>query len=217
MIESLIFDLDGVITHASAEYHYQSWQRLADEEGIPFSREHNEQLRGVPRDVSLQRFLAGRTINSAQAQDYMARKQAYYLEQLATMTPADRLPGVSNLLDAAKAAGLPMGVASASRNAQAVLEKLYLLHYFMIVGSAAYVGNPKPAPDLFLWVAGYLRTPVTKTLIFEDAAEGVAVARQAGFWTVGIGGIQNAHLNVHNLQDVTLNNVLQQLKSLEVG
>ena len=32
---ALIFDLDGVITD-TAEYHYQAWQRLADEEGLPF-------------------------------------------------------------------------------------------------------------------------------------------------------------------------------------
>ena len=47
-IKAIIFDLDGVITD-TAEFHYQSWQQMADEEGLDFSREKNEQLRGVSR------------------------------------------------------------------------------------------------------------------------------------------------------------------------
>ncbi len=51
-IRGFIFDLDGVLTD-TAEYHYQAWKRLADEEGIAFSRQDNEALRGVSRRESL--------------------------------------------------------------------------------------------------------------------------------------------------------------------
>jgi len=51
-IQGFIFDLDGVITD-TAEYHYRAWKRLADELGIPFTREENEALRGIPRRESL--------------------------------------------------------------------------------------------------------------------------------------------------------------------
>jgi trehalose/maltose hydrolase-like predicted phosphorylase len=34
-IRGFIFDLDGVLTD-TAEFHYRAWQRLADEEGLPF-------------------------------------------------------------------------------------------------------------------------------------------------------------------------------------
>ena len=51
--KAIIFDLDGVLTDTS-EYHYQAWKRLADEEGIPFTPEENDQhLRGVGRRESL--------------------------------------------------------------------------------------------------------------------------------------------------------------------
>ena len=39
-IRGFIFDLDGVLTD-TAEYHYRGWKRLADEEGLPFTREDN--------------------------------------------------------------------------------------------------------------------------------------------------------------------------------
>ena len=39
MIRGVIFDLDGVIV-STDEFHFQAWQRLAQEEQIPFSRDH---------------------------------------------------------------------------------------------------------------------------------------------------------------------------------
>ena len=60
-LHGFIFDLDGVLTD-TAEYHYQGWQRLADEIGIPFDRERNEALRGVSRRRSLELLLAGQSI-----------------------------------------------------------------------------------------------------------------------------------------------------------
>ena len=66
-ITAFIFDLDGVITDTS-EFHYQAWQRLADEEGIPFSRAENEKLRGVSRRESLNLMLKGRVISEETAQ-----------------------------------------------------------------------------------------------------------------------------------------------------
>ena len=64
--EAIIFDLDGVLTDTS-EYHYQAWKRLADEEGIPFTREENdEHLRGVSRRESLMYIIRGRQYSEAQ-------------------------------------------------------------------------------------------------------------------------------------------------------
>ncbi len=99
-IRGLIFDLDGVITD-TAEYHYRSWQRLADEEGIPFTREDGEALRGVSRRESLTRLLKGRAIDEATAQDWMRRKNAYFASDLSRLTPDAVLPGVRTLLEEA--------------------------------------------------------------------------------------------------------------------
>jgi beta-phosphoglucomutase len=206
VLDALIFDLDGVITATSAEYHYQSWQQLADEEHLPFSREDNERLRGVNRMESLSRFLNGRVVSASQRQDYLERKQRYYLALLDGMTAADRLSGVVELLDSARAEGIPLGVASASRNADVVLEKLDLRHYFDVVSFADCVANPKPAPDIFLWIAGYLRARVAYTVILEDSLESILTAKAAGFWTVGVGlpADSPAHLSVPDLTHVRL-------------
>jgi beta-phosphoglucomutase-like phosphatase (HAD superfamily) len=70
-IRAFIFDLDGVITD-TAEFHYRAWKRLADEEGA-FTREDNEQLRGVSRRESPQRMLKGGPIDEATTERCSAR------------------------------------------------------------------------------------------------------------------------------------------------
>src|SRR5688572_28817673 len=87
-IEAFIFDLDGVLTD-TAEYHYRAWKQLADEEGLPFTREDNEHLRGVSRRQSLLLLLKGRTLPEEQMENWMARKNEYYRTSLVALTPND--------------------------------------------------------------------------------------------------------------------------------
>lgn len=92
MIRAFIFDLDGVLTD-TAEYHYRGWKRLADEEGLPFTREDNEHLRGVARRDSLMLILKSRVYPEEKIQEMMARKNNYYLDSIKEISPRDLLPG----------------------------------------------------------------------------------------------------------------------------
>jgi beta-phosphoglucomutase len=185
-IRAFIFDLDGVITD-TAEYHFRAWKRLADEEGIAFTRHDNEALRGLSRRESLNRMLRGMPIDEATAEAWMVRKNTYYLEWLETLTPDAVLPGVPAFVAGARALGLRLGIGSASKNARLVLDKLGILDAFDVIGDGYSVVNPKPEPDLFIWVAGGLGVCPTQAVVFEDAAAGVQAARHGGFWVVGLG------------------------------
>ena len=186
MDKAYIFDLDGVITD-TAEFHYRGWKRLADEEGIRFTREDNEALRGVSRRESLLLMLKGRTYPEDRMLEMMERKNNYYREFLKDITPADLLPGVQNFLEEAKTAGIKLALGSASRNARDVLSSLGILDLLDAIGDGNSVVNTKPAPDLFLWVAGRLNLNPTQCIVFEDAEAGVEAALKGGFFAVGIG------------------------------
>lgn len=211
-IRALIFDLDGVITD-TVEYHYRSWKRLAEEEGLPFTRADNAALRSVSRRESLNRLLKGRVVDEATAQAWMARKQEYFISYLQMMTPADVLPGVRDLIDDAHASGLKTAIASSSRNARVVLAKLELTDQFEVICDAHCVVHTKPAPDLFLWTAGRLDVYPQHGLVIEDAEAGVTAARAGGFWVVGLGdeGVEQAHVRLPNLVDAQVANLLDQL------
>lgn len=211
---AFIFDLDGVITD-TAEFHYLSWKRLADEEGIPFTRQDNEVLRGVSRRESLNRMLKGRPIDEATAQAWMTRKNGYYVDYLQQITPENRLPGVMRFLQEAKSAGLLLGVGSASRNARPVLEKLQLVATFDAVGDGYSVANTKPAPDLFIWVAGRLNLPPYQAVVFEDAEAGIDAALAGGFYAVGLGSanVHHAHVVIPNLAEAHAADLLARLSA----
>ena len=214
-IRAFIFDLDGVITD-TAEYHFRSWKRLADEEGIPFTRQDNEALRGVSRRESLNRMLKGRPIDEATAQAWMERKNGYYITLLNDITPANLLPGALNLLDEAHAAGILIGLGSASKNARPALERLGIADKFDAIGDGYSVVNTKPAPDLFIWTAGRLGVSPTQAVVFEDAEAGVAAALTGGFWAVGIGAadVGKAHIVLPGLADAHAAQIVETLAAI---
>lgn len=213
-IRAFIFDLDGVITD-TAEFHYLAWKRLADEEGIPFTRQDNEALRGVSRRESLDRLLKGRSIDEATAQAWMQRKNDYYIASLNGITLANVLPGALSLLDEARRAGIRIGLASASKNAQFVLEKLNIIDRFDAIGDGYSVVNTKPAPDLFVWTAGRLDVSPPQAVIFEDSEAGIEAALTGGFWAVGIGhaNVDKAHVLLPDLSEARASAILAALRT----
>ena len=212
-IRGAILDLDGVLTD-TAEFHYRGWQRLADEEGLPFDRQANEALRGLSRRDSLLRLLAGRPATEAQMQEMMARKNRYYQEFIQTVTPANLLPGALPLLDELRAAGIRIAIGSASENARTVVARLGIADRVDVLVDGRSVARQKPAPDLFLHAAARLGLPPAECLVVEDAASGVAAARTAGMWAVGLGPVERvgaAHVVFPSLAHVRWTDVLARL------
>ncbi len=210
---AFIFDLDGVITD-TAEYHYLAWKRLADEENVPFSRDDNDKLRGISRRESLLVLLKERVLPEHEMEIWMARKNDYYRAYLTRVNPNDLLPGVGPFLREAKASGLKLGVASASKNARQVLTSLGVFDLFDAIGDGYSVSNTKPAPDLFIWVAGRLDAHPNEVVVFEDAEAGVDAARSAGMYVVGLGPesrLGRAHLVLPSLANVQIAQVFEAL------
>ncbi|MBA3874298.1 MAG: beta-phosphoglucomutase family hydrolase, partial [Anaerolineae bacterium] len=166
-IRALIFDMDGVLAD-TPPLHYESWLRLAQDEGINFGWEQHEQMQGLVRRHSLEVFLGGKTVSEDQAQEMMARKNTYFGERLKDLTPADRFPGTAEIMQEAHAAGLKVSLGSSSQNARGVVEKLGLLQYFDVIADGYTVRHNKPAPDIFLWVAEQLNVAPSEAIVFED-------------------------------------------------
>ncbi|MES2127504.1 MAG: beta-phosphoglucomutase, partial [Pseudomonadota bacterium] len=155
--KAVIFDLDGVITD-TAHYHFLAWKALADSLGIAFDAEANEHLKGIDRMGSLELIL-GEQAARYTAQDKLAMadaKNVHYQQLVASMTPADLLPGALDALAEVRAAGLKTGLASVSKNAFAVLERLGIRDCFDDVVDAATIARGKPDPEIFLTAARHL-------------------------------------------------------------
>jgi beta-phosphoglucomutase len=186
MIRAFIFDLDGVLTD-TAEYHYRGWKRLADEEGLAFTREDNEHLRGIPRRESLMLIVRDRVYPETKIHEMMERKNSYYLELIKEISPRDLLPGAKELLEEIRAAGLKNALGSASKNASEVVDRLGIRSLFDEISDGYSVERQKPAPDLFLHAARQLGLPPAECVVVEDAVAGIEAARAGGFHSIGLG------------------------------
>jgi beta-phosphoglucomutase len=210
-IHGFIFDLDGVLTD-TAEYHYRGWKRLADEEGIPFTRDDNEHLRGIPRRESLMLILKQRTYPDEKIQEMMKRKNNYYLEFIREISPADLLPGARELLEEIHQAGLKSALGSASKNAPDVIQRLGIADLLDAVSHGGSVERQKPAPDLFLHATGQLHLQPQECVVVEDAAAGIEAGRAGGFHTLGLGPrerVGNAEHIMDSLKDARLSQILK--------
>ncbi len=152
MLKGLLFDLDGVLTD-SAKYHLQAWNQLAADLDITLPPEANQQLRGRSRLDSLNLVLSyGQQENrytNEQKAAFAKTKNQMYLHLIQAMTPADILPGITALLAAAKAARLRMVIASASRNAPVILNRLGLAQQFDGIVDPATLHHGKPDPEIY--------------------------------------------------------------------
>lgn len=189
--KAVIFDLDGVITD-TAHYHYLAWRRMASGEGVDFDQAFNERLKGIDRMGSLDLILAaaGKDYPSEKKQGLADLKNRHYQHLIASMSAGDLLPGAVAALTAVRAAGLRIGLASVSRNAFTVLERLGIGAHFDYVVDAATIVNGKPDPEIFLKAARELDVAPADCLGVEDAVAGVAAIKAAGMTALGIGDPQ---------------------------
>ncbi len=186
--KAFIFDLDGVIVD-TARYHFLAWQKLAQELGIEFTPEHNEELKGVSRVRSLDLILElGKvTANQDDKNRWLIQKNQDYLAYLVNIDQSEVLPGVLPVLQFLKEKNQPIALGSASKNARPILEKTGIIHYFDAIVDGNDVTNAKPDPEVFLQAAKLLGATPENSIVFEDSVAGVKAANIASMTSVGIG------------------------------
>ena len=191
--KAILFDLDGVLTDTST-YHFRAWKHLADDEGIPFTQEENDaHLRGVPRRESLMYIIRGRQYSEDQIQEMMDRKNRYYNDLIKQMTPNELVAGGRELLEQLRTNGIKTAIASASKNADIVLQRLEIVNYFDGIADGNSVKNGKPAPDIFVYAAGLVKIPTSDCLGVEDADAGIEAIKNAGMQALAIGPVERFH------------------------
>jgi len=186
--QALIFDLDGVITD-TAEFHYQAWQKLADELSIPFDRERNQLLRGIGRMESLEIILekSSKAFSDAQKRELAETKNGYYKSLVLSITPSDILPGMLQLLKEAQERGIRTALASASANGPAILERLEISSMLQYVVDPTKLSKGKPHPEIFIKAAAGLGIAPNRCVGLEDAHAGISAIKGAGMYAIGIG------------------------------
>ena len=202
--KAFIFDLDGVIVD-TAKYHFLAWQKLANQLGIEFTHEHNEELKGVSRVRSLDLILELGNITASQEDKnkWLLQKNEDYLTYLVDMDEREILPGVLKVLEFLKSKNQHITLGSASKNARPILEKTKTLHFFDAIVDGNDVTNAKPDPEVFLRAAKLVGVANENAIVFEDSVAGIQAANIANMISVGIGEETILNEAKYNFKDFT--------------
>ncbi len=210
MKKGLVFDLDGVITD-TAKFHYIAWKNMAERLGIIIDEKFNEQLKGISRIESLERILefGGKAdvYTEEEKEKLAAEKNTEYVELLEELTPADILPGLLSVLDQAEALGMKSSIASASKNAPHILEKLGIKERFAHIVDPNTLIKGKPDPEIFVRAAEAIGIKPEEAIGFEDAQAGIEGIKGANMFAVGVSvgePLHGADLIINSLEEIDL-------------
>lgn len=203
-LEGMIFDLDGVLCRTD-RYHLAAWRALAGRLGIALPPDAAERTRGVGRMESLDIVLGERSkdFTREQKRALAEEKNALYREYLAHLTPADAEPLARETLTELRRRGIKLAVASSSRNAPLIIEKLGFTALLDAVIDGSMISRSKPDPEVFLKAAAALALPPARCAVVEDAQSGIEAARRGGFLAIAYTPtprrLTNADAEIHKL------------------
>jgi HAD superfamily hydrolase (TIGR01509 family) len=215
MIHALIFDFDGLILDTETP-DYAAWQEIFDEHG-----------------GSLSIHDWGRIIGGNGAEDFdpvaeLEKQMGKKLDRMALearwrkrsdelLSRETILPGVREILDAARELGLHLVIASSSQHSwvDGHLKRLGIWDHFDRVICRDDVSRTKPDPELFLKALEVLDVGADDALVFEDSPNGIHAARSAGIRVVGVPNattgqlpMPRAALVLNSLADLSLRDLL---------
>lgn len=178
-IEAVVFDMDGIIFD-SEKLVVKCWQVVADKYGIKDIEAACYKCLGLNRVVTKEIFCE---IYGADF-PYDAYKQEmsdlFHKEAAGGNLP--KKPGIEELLETLKSAGLKLAVASSTRREVVEKELLEggLLDYFDAVIAGDMVERSKPEPDIFLKACEVLGVAPENSFAIEDSYNGIRAASSAG-------------------------------------
>lgn len=193
-MRALIFDFDGLILDTEST-DFEAWARLYREHGHELPRERWVETIGTAGGawdpVAHLGELIGRDLDSESVRAERRPVRDTLVREL------DPLPGVVDWLEAARARGLALAIASSSEADWVVrhLRHVGLDHYFAEIVTADQVERAKPSPDLYQRALAKLEVAADDALALEDSAHGLAAARAAGLRCVAVPGPMTRHLD----------------------
>ncbi|HMB08192.1 MAG TPA: HAD family phosphatase [Isosphaeraceae bacterium] len=208
-IRAVVFDLDGLMFDTEALFHRVAAEMLAARR----KRLTPEIARAM---IGRRAAEAGQAFKVLAGLDepveaLMDEARARFRAEIETAVHPT--PGLFVLLDRLQAKGRPRAVATSSRrsHAEGLLRRHGLRDRFAFVLGAEDVAHGKPDPEIYRTAVARFGVPAESVLVLEDSAAGLAAARGAGTFAVGVPhehspaeGLHDAHLIVPRLDGPAL-------------
>jgi len=207
---AVVFDLDGVITR-TASVHSAAWKQMFDEfltaysekTGQPFQEfthadDYLPYVDGKPRYKGVASFLKSRGIELPYGDPSdpphretvcgLGNRKNELFNQMIAQGNVEVFPTTVDFIRELREKKIKVGVASSSKNTQAILEATGLADLFETrvdgVVSAELNLRGKPEPDIFTTACDNLGVYYDRAVIVEDAVSGVQAGQNGNFGLV---------------------------------
>lgn len=180
--EAVLFDCDGVVVDSEGPTFSLFLQELA-EHGLPLTLEEFEaEFLGGTVEMVARR---ARTAGARLPEDWVAGFYGRMYAMLADGVPL--VEGVTDVLDRLDRARIPyaMGSNGSLEKMEITLGQHGIEGRFRAILSGQALGNPKPAPDVYLQAAKACGVRPEACVVIEDSAQGARAGLAAGMRVLG--------------------------------
>lgn len=204
MIQTVIFDMDGVIVDTEPVHHY-AYYALFRELGIEVPQEIYTSFTGNSTRNTFQK-LKNLFVIDAEVEDLIQRKRSLFNDAFDTKEDLFLLEGVEKLIKELHLNGMELILASSASKVtiDRVFKRFGLHPYFSHIVSGEDFPNSKPDPAIFEYAASLSIAPKENCIVIEDSTNGVLAAKRAGIFCVGYLS-ENSKLQDLSLADCVVN------------
>ncbi|CAM4095852.1 HAD family phosphatase [Flavobacterium antarcticum] len=214
MINTVIFDMDGVIVDTEPVHRYAYFKHF-DELNVAVTDEMFATYTGNSTRNVFQKLKSTFEINH-EVEDLIQRKRAIFNDAFDTKEDLCLIEGVEDLIKNLHANGFELIVASSASKVtiERVFKRFHLHQYFSHIVSGEDFPKSKPHPAIFLHAASLSKNPKNECIVIEDSWNGIEAAVGAGIFCVGYNSantkmqdLSKANIIVNHFDELTLDQI----------
>ena len=205
MIQTLIFDMDGVIVDTEPVHHYaynQHFKML----NIDITPEMYASFTGNSTKNIFERLKATFNLED-DVQTLVETKRNLFNEAFDHKEDLYLLDGVEDLIKDLHHNGMQLVLASSSAKVtiNRIFNRFNLHQYFTHIVSGEDFPKSKPHPAIFEHAAYVSQTPRENCIVIEDSTNGIKAAKAAGIYCIGYDSV-NSKMQDYSLADQVISN-----------
>jgi beta-phosphoglucomutase len=200
MIQTVIFDMDGVIVDTEPVHHYAYNQHFT-ELNIEVSNEMYASFTGNSTRNVFQKLKESFKLEH-EVEDLILRKRHLFNNAFDTKPDLELIDGVHKLIQNLYSNNIQLIVASSASKStiNRVFNRFDLHQYFTHIVSGEDFPKSKPDPAIFLHAASLSIAPKENCIVIEDSTNGIKAAKAAGIYCIGYDSV-NSKLQDYSLAD----------------
>jgi len=185
MIQTVIFDMDGVIIDSEPVY-FRIDKQMFEELNIAVSFEEHCTYVGTSSQNMWDAIIKKHRLPDHPG-ELMRKEYNLYMDYLVSAKNLQPIDGVMELINDLHDNNFKLILASSSRmeTIDIILKRFKLSDLFIARVSGSELAHSKPHPEIFLRSAQLVRSEPKECIVIEDSRNGVAAATAAGMKCIG--------------------------------